>query len=358
MKKNDEDKFISDNHIRLTRYRLYHLVWSKPLSQLSEKYSLSYNELKKICIENKIPIPQNGYWQKLRFGKKVEVVPLPQIDNKDEIILDRIEGEKKEKIIVPSKLTKPHKYTITTKQYYKKLKAKKKSRRYVEIDSANVLSIDVSEKLLSRSFRFMDSLIKALEDRGYKVEVDKSTKVIIENQEYNLRLAEKNKRVKRESNYGIDWHDLAPTGNLVLRAYTYIPLREWADTKTKKLEDKLGDILLWLEKKAKEDKKQQIASEIWHQQYKIKKKKEEEFNELRRKEIELFESLYISAERYQKTLYIRNYIDKLESIEKEKNTITDEKKKWIEWARDKADWYDPFIEKEDDLLKGIDRDKL
>lgn len=262
------------------------------------------------------------------------------------------------KIIVPSKLTKPHKYTIATKQYYKKLKAEKKSRRHVEIDSTNVLSIDVSEKLLSRSFRFMDSLIKTFEDRGYKVEVDKSTKVIIENQEYNLRLAEKNKRVKRESRYGIDWYGLAPTGSLVLRVYTYIPLREWADAKTKKLEDKLGDILLWLEKKAKEDKKQQIANEIWHRQYEIQKKKEEEFKELRRKEIEQFDALYLSAERYQKTLYIRNYIDKLESIEKEKNTITDEKKKWIEWARDKADWYDPFIEKEDDLLRGIDRDKL
>ncbi|NVK08077.1 MAG: hypothetical protein HWD89_03425 [Tenacibaculum sp.] len=259
---------------------------------------------------------------------------------------------------MPSKLTSPHKYTIATRRYFEKLKAKKKGRRHVEIDKANVLSIDVSEKLLSRSFRIMDSLIKALEARGYKVEVDKSTKVIVENQEYNLRLAEKNKRVKRESSYGIDWYDLVPTGNLVLRAYTYIPLREWADAKTKKLEDKLDDILLWLEKKAKEDREQQIASEIWHRQYKIQKKKEEEFKELRRKEIEQFEALYISAERYQKILYIRNYVSKLESIEKEKNTMTDEKKKWIEWARDKADWYDPFIEKEDDLLKGVDRNKL
>lgn len=342
----------------LSRKEFYDLVWSNPLSKLSKVYSLSHNELKKICIENKIPLPQNGYWQKLRFGKMVEVIPLPQIDNEDEIILNRIEREKKEKILVSSKLTNPHKYTIATRQYFEKLKVKKNSRRYIEIDRTNVLSIDVSEKLLSRSFRIMDSLIKALETRGYKVEVDKSTKVIIENQEYNLRLAEKNKRVKRESSYGMDWYDLVPTGNLVLRVNTFVPLREWGDTKTKKVEDKLGDILIWLEKRANEDKEKQIAREIWHKQYEIKKKKEEEFKELRRKEIEQFEALYISAERYQKTLYIRNYISKLESIEKEENTMTDEKKKWIEWARDKADWYDPFIEKEDDLLKGIDRNKL
>jgi len=31
---------------------------------------------------------------------------------------------------------------------------------------------------------------------------------------------------------------------------------------------------------------------------------------------------------------------------------------WLEWARSKADWYDPFIEIHDDLLDSIDRETL
>ena len=28
------------------------------------------------------------------------------------------------------------------------------------------------------------------------------------------------------------------------------------------------------------------------------------------------------------------------------------------WARKKADWYDPEIEEEDEILKGVDKDEI
>jgi hypothetical protein len=31
---------------------------------------------------------------------------------------------------------------------------------------------------------------------------------------------------------------------------------------------------------------------------------------------------------------------------------------WLEWARSKADWYDPFVEIHDDLPDAIDRETL
>jgi hypothetical protein len=33
--------------------------------------------------------------------------------------------------------------------------------------------------------------------------------------------------------------------------------------------------------------------------------------------------------------------------------LNKDKKEWIEWTKEKADWYEPFIEKEVELLKGI-----
>jgi hypothetical protein len=36
----------------------------------------------------------------------------------------------------------------------------------------------------------------------------------------------------------------------------------------------------------------------------------------------------------------------------------DEHQEWINWATKKIDWYDPFIQAEDDLLNDSDRTKI
>jgi len=33
-------------------------------------------------------------------------------------------------------------------------------------------------------------------------------------------------------------------------------------------------------------------------------------------------------------------------------------KSWLQWAYQKADWYDPLIEKEDELLINVDKEKM
>ena len=31
---------------------------------------------------------------------------------------------------------------------------------------------------------------------------------------------------------------------------------------------------------------------------------------------------------------------------------------WLDWARKKADWYDPFMEADDDIFQDLDRDSF
>jgi len=38
--------------------------------------------------------------------------------------------------------------------------------------------------------------------------------------------------------------------------------------------------------------------------------------------------------------------------------MNEEKLQWITWAKEKADWYDPFIQKEDDYLGRYDSNIL
>ena len=52
---------------------------------------------------------------------------------------------------------------------------------------------------------------------------------------------------------------------------------------------------------------------------------------------------------------LRNYIKAVELNAVENNKMTLDLKRWI---NEKADWYDPLIEKEDELFKNINRDTL
>lgn len=52
------------------------------------------------------------------------------------------------------------------------------------------------------------------------------------------------------------------------------------------------------------------------------------------------------AKDYQIACDIRNYI----SAVMNKNDLTAENLEWIEWAKKKADWYDPIFAREDEYL--------
>ena len=84
----------------------------------------------------------------------------------------------------------------------------------------------------------------------------------------------------------------------------------------------------------------------------VKKKNEKEKNSKKRKEKELedFKDLLYSAERFRKTNILREYINAFENHAIEDGETDDELLAKIQWAREKADWLDPFIAKKDNYL--------
>ena len=86
--------------------------------------------------------------------------------------------------------------------------------------------------------------------------------------------------------------------------------------------------------------------------------KRREFEEKCKEELNEFQSLFTMAERMYKANIIRDYIHTYEIYVK-KNGVTDEKVlRKIEWAKDKADWLDPFISKEDIYLDKFKIDEI
>ena len=56
------------------------------------------------------------------------------------------------------------------------------------------------------------------------------------------------------------------------------------------------------------------------------------------------------SEQYNKSQLIRQYVEAEKQKIIKENNLTSEKQEWIDWANDKADWFDPTINKPDDII--------
>lgn len=363
----------------LTRQELYDLVWENPLSKLAKKYNLSDNGLRKVCKKLDIPLPKNGYWQKIQYNKKVSKEKLPVNntvetsitlkfrDNSETIIngegneLNHLTKELqtvlKDTIVFPEKLTRPHQLIIDAKN---DLKTKEPSYQHNIIGllntSSGILNITVAPPSVKRALLFMDVFIKALQKRGHKITVKEGTKIVIDNIEMGIGLRERLKRKIIKGTY-YDSTKLYPSNVLSLSLYVY-PAKDWTDTNTSKLEDKIPNIIAKLELQAIEEKRKAIERELWHIEYERQRKIEEDFKARKEQEKIKTKKLFSDAEKFDKATIYRNYIAATEQKAIRENNLTEELKDWIKWANEKADWFDPFTNKEDELLNDNDREEF
>lgn len=262
--------------IEFTRTELYDLVWSEPLSRLARKYSMSDNGLRKICKKNNIPLPVMGHWQRVQYGYKVTKTKLPTDRKNDQKItlcyrdkdgkyIDVVESpvtkHKKElkqnqelKFIFPKELENPD---ILIKQAQKTLLSGKHTdfqREGIVFTAQDELPIEVSKALIGRALLFMDTLIKLLRKRNHDIqESNNSFFAIIDGEKFHIRLREKRGMVKGESTWGGAYsiEKYFPKGILTFETWKYSwHTKAWTDG-NQKIEEKLLDILSYLEIKAK-----------------------------------------------------------------------------------------------------------
>jgi hypothetical protein len=222
--------------------------------------------------------------------------------------------------------------------------------------SPGIIDIAVTPHNIKRALLFMDIFIKAIQNRGHKIIIKDGTRVIINNIELRIDLREK---LKRKIIKGTHWDStvLEPSNILSLRLDIY-PIKEWTDTDSSKIEDKIPSIIAKLELQAIQEKQQAIEREIWNREYERKRKIEEDFEAKRNFELKEFKGLFQKANRWHQAEILRKYIFEVEKKAKENNSLTEEVIKWLEWANNKVEWYDPFTEKEDETFEKVNRDTL
>lgn len=364
--------------IKLTRKELYDLVWAEPLLTLSKKYAISDVGLRKICIKMEIPLPKSGHWQKIQFGKKVAKSPLPvEYSGKQEILLSlriegaeeftdtqsvlktkqvEIEGDLKTKLVVPDKLTNPDKLIIAARE------SLNRKDFYMDRGLINCLrgelDIRASKSNIPRALRLLDTLIKALRERGHEVIVDSNdTHAMVNTQKLKISLREKTKRIPSTGNHSWQTYDYQPTGILIIKLDRVCYDKEWIDGKLP-LENQLSSIIAKLELTSIELNEREVIRQKEHEEREHQERLRKAFEQRQKEELAEFQETLQKASRWHKANNLRNYIKEVEARAVAGAGISDELKIWLEWAREKVDWYDPFIEKNDELLNDCDKDTL
>lgn len=357
----------------ISRKELYELVWSKPLTTLANEFSYSDNGLRKICIKHNIPLPKAGYWSKVKYNKKVAKLPLPKlkgevvpielsIREEDEdngihsnsiraIVRKEIEQDRKLNFTIPDKLSNPHVLIRKTKMDLKNKKPREWGNgQGLLIPSQGVLNISVSKKSLSRALKIMDRLVKLLEKRGHKIEVGSTTKVIIDGESVKIRLKEMVKRVVvKENKWGHT--ELIPSGILSIRADAqWFSEQMWKESSDKPLEGQLLKILISLETRAMESKARTLEFEERNRIRKEERLKEMEAEKRKVDEQDKTIELFQIASRWKKAMDLREYIEAVKNQAVKSDSMTKENLDWIQWATNKANWMDPIVNIEDEIL--------
>jgi hypothetical protein len=362
---------------KYSRQEFYDLVWSKPMTKLAIDLNISYDQLLRICKANNVPFPKSGYWLKVKFNKKVIKPLLPEQNDGHDLIELKIpekEKHKNEKLheinqinthqkvepvsIVPKRLSKPDSLITKSLELLNKDKPSTWSHTNGLVSSYNGgLCILVSKSNISRAIRIMDALIKESKSRGHSIKIDKGTFIVIEDEPLQIRLKELMLRKQKQGKYGME-NEYYPSGNLSISYVKFYHSRQWSDTKTVPLENKVLTIITYLELQAKEEKEFRIRIAENKRIAEEKRKREQELRQLREAELKQFKSLFSQADRWHRTQYIRSYLEEIEKNAIQTNSLDESKKEWISWAKERADWYDPFINKPYELFDEVDKETL
>ncbi len=356
--------------ITLTRNELYEMVKEEPLTSISEKLKVNYEDLRKIYHNMEIPIPSGGYWSKLRWGITTEIIPLP-LDYSGENQVELFQKEQgdpdifKDPVIssnqcithpqfqVPERLTNPDQLTLDAKDYYEANKGRPWAGSVRLLQGVKVLSIDVQYSNLSRALRIFDTVIKVLKSRGHSISFGwKGTEAVIYGQEVGMRLREIHKvSDKPRERYGS--RELESTGRFTFQIGNY-ELKTVSDGR-KLIEEKIDSIIEKLEAEGKKWYDWHVEAEIQEKERQEQLSIEKEARARKEKELLDFKSLYKLANRLHQANIMRNYLFQVESHTYKKGLDTEEFAKWVDWARHKIDWFDPLINGVDDIFTEKDK---
>lgn len=263
--------------------------------------------------------------------------------------VQRVETDSNINLIVPANLKNPHplikditsSHFITDRYYPMAGKVMTKGESF---------DLIVGKANFVRAKLILDTFIKAIEGRGHQIRFeDGNTFLETFGEKLRIRFWEKSKYIGQVKEY--TFRDKELTGILSIqyfRILNYVE-REWCDTPNMKLEEKLGRVIGSLEYYGQKEKADRLEREQRWRDQKLKDDLIQEHNSRKQADFNNFKTLLSNSLRWEKAQSIRAYISHLRK-NPEHFPGTENLNDWIDWANDKADWFDPLVSKPDQLL--------
>lgn len=361
-------------------------VWTDPVSVVAPTYGLSDVGLKKLCARLQIPTPMRGYWAKRKAGKRVPPQPqlrdytgparylwhhpsvpappskVPTIESVDPRLQTVIEYEQlpTHRIRVAERLTNPHAYVVQTREA---LRHPVLDQRGMPFPSRRQPALDmkVSTAMQPRALRIADALIKAFETRGYTVLIGDRCTVEIFGIQIGLRFFEPTKRSESSPpprtltrNEHIHWSSISssqyvPTGQLHVLGDAGYGGKIMDSTHTP-VEQQLNKLIIMMVRRAVElliGREERAIAEVGRRQQRNEALAKKAEQDAERAKLQRLEE---DAHHWRRANALREYLVELEKVTYGAGAPTQVQLAYLQWAKAKADWLDPFIHKSDGLL--------
>jgi hypothetical protein len=345
----------------MTRRQLYDLIWSKPMRDAAADIGISDVGLKKVCIRHRVPVPPQGYWNKVHADQKPSKAIFREVDdagiNHIEIAGSNYDpplavkkalveakaresgADKKIEVppIVPPSLPAAVRLAAALK------KSKQDDRSLVYAVDPKLFHVRAAAANIDRAVSIIEALLTAATDRGFVATTGTQHLTLVVDQESIVPgLKEVTKRVphvmtqeetdrqtrreraQRANNWELssrlygrlpDW-DYQPTGQLFLEIENkqHLGVRSrWSDTATRRLEIMLNDVLVGLVAYAAGLKHRREEQERWRREWELKQQREAEARARAALEKARVEFLALRLDAFDEMIRLQRFLSRLQT---------------------------------------------
>lgn len=359
--------------VSFTTLELFDKVWATPVLKLAQEIGVSDVGLSKACRKAGIPLPSRGYWAKQPAKRPAKPKPPMETGQISFKVLDRTSLPPQKPVavktslpslhpVVPRTLKDPHLLVV---KWLKHAQSAKTHEGHLALEKMHVLDTRISLAQVDRSALILDTLIKASEalDHRWTIGAQDKTTVQIGAERFTLQLTERLAKlaipppppIPRKP--GTPWtpnfsslrapsFEWIPTGELSLQveADTLPGTRKnWADTRTKMLEERLGSIVEGFALIAESITAARIRRE--EQQHARRIEEELRLQRVRHDESQrrLRRELVSNLESWQRSVQLRAFIEatcKANAVSPAH--VQQQTALWAAWATEQADKLDPI----------------